>query len=227
MTQASDTGLILAAGGFGIRFGSEMPKQFLSWRGRPLYLQALSRFAGFVDRAVVVVPATRVEPVKREVAGTLPGEIRVVSGGDSRQCSVECGLQALWQDVEYVLVHDAARPFVSRELIASVVEGMRRSRACIPVLSVRDTVKEIADGVVVRTIPRETLGLAQTPQGFRTRLLRRAVEQARADRVRCTDEASLVERLGEAVRVVPGDPDNIKITWSRDLPGLTPSSDLS
>lgn len=222
MNQPSRVGLILAAGGTGSRFGSGTPKQFLPFEGRPLYLHALSRFSGFVSRMVVVVPANRLERVEAEVRDLPTPEIRVVSGGATRQCSVERGLQALPVEIEYVLVHDAARPFVSRELITAVSEGMRRFDACIPVLPVCDTVKEIAEGAVVRTIPREHLGLAQTPQGFLTSLLRRAVEQAQGDQVHGTDEASLVERLGVAVQVVQGDPGNVKITWSQDFPGLTP-----
>ena len=207
MNQSSEVGLILAASGSGTRFGTDVPKQFLPFDGRPLYLHALSRFSGFVGRAVVAVPATWVERVEKEVQGSIP---------------VSIGLKALPIEIEYVLVHDAARPFVSRDLIAAVSEGMRRFDACIPVLPIRDTVKEIADTAIVRTIPRERLGLAQTPQGFRASLLRRAVEQAQGDRVYGTDEAFLVERLGITVRVVQGDPENVKITWSQDLPGLTP-----
>ncbi len=222
MNSSAQVGLILAAGGTGSRFGSGTPKQFLTYEGRPLYLHALSRFSGFADRVVVVVPANHLERVEAEARDLASPEIRVVSGGATRQCSVERGLQALPPEIRYVLVHDAARPFVSRELIAAVAEGMRRFDACIPVLPVRDTVKEIADGAVVRTIPREQLGLAQTPQGFLASLLRRAIDRARGDEVQGTDEASLVERLGVAVHVVEGDPENVKITWSQDLPELTP-----
>ncbi|MEJ2077232.1 MAG: 2-C-methyl-D-erythritol 4-phosphate cytidylyltransferase [Acidobacteriota bacterium] len=222
MNQSSEIGLILAASGSGTRFGSDVPKQFLPFDGRPLYLHALRRFSGFVGRAVVAVPATWVERVEKEVQGSIPVSIEVIAGGGTRQSSVEKGLKALPIEIEYVLVHDAARPFVSRDLIVAVSEGMRRFDACIPVLPIRDTVKEIADTAIVRTIPRERLGLAQTPQGFRASLLRRAVEQAQGDRVYGTDEAFLVERLGITVRVVQGDPENVKITWSQDLPGLTP-----
>lgn len=227
MNQSSRIGLILAAGGTGTRFGSEIPKQFLPYEGLPLYLHALKRFSGFVSRAAVVVPAGRIGLVEEEVRDLIPAESLVVPGGRSRQCSVEHGLRALSDETEYVLVHDAARPFVSKELIGAVSEGMRRFGACIPVLPVGETVKEIANGVIVGTIPRENLGLAQTPQGFRTELLREAVERAQTDRFQGTDEASLVERLGVAVHVVRGDPDNVKITWGRDLPGLTTLSDLA
>lgn len=227
MQRLSKVGLILAAGGTGTRFGADIPKQFLPLDDRPLYLHALVRFSGFVDEVVVVAPATWIERVEREVTGRIPEALTVVAGGGSRQSSVERGLLALSTSIDYVLVHDAARPFTSRDLIATVIEGMRRFEACIPVLPVRDTVKELANGAVVRTIPRETLGLAQTPQGFHAPLLRRAVLQAQTDHFHGTDEASLVEHLGARVRVVPGDPDNIKVTWSQDLPELTPPPELS
>ncbi|MFZ0431006.1 MAG: 2-C-methyl-D-erythritol 4-phosphate cytidylyltransferase [Acidobacteriota bacterium] len=223
----AEVALILAASGSGSRFGAEIPKQFLSFEGRPLYLHSLERFSDSVGSAVLVVPADWVERVREEVRSRRAPRICVIAGAQTRHGSVERGLYALGPEVEFVLVHDAVRPFVSPALVGKVSEGMRRFDACIPVLPVSDTVKEIADGAVVRTIPRESLGLAQTPQGFHVALLRRAFEQSRADGVLGTDEASLVERLGARVHVVPGDPDNAKITWRRDLPGLTPPPVLS
>ena len=121
-----------------------------------------------------------------------------------------------------VLVHDAARPFLSEQLISRVVEGTRRHQACVPVLPVSDTLKEIRSERIVRTVERESLALVQTPQGFEISLLKRAFRQAIEDNFYGTDESILVERLHEAVHVVPGERANIKVTWQEDLSETQP-----
>jgi len=154
----------------------------------------------------------------------------VVAGGTERTDSVAAGLAALPDGPgapEIVLVHDAARPLVSREIVDRVVSGTRKSGAVIPVIPVTDTIKRVRDSVVVETPDRTELAAAQTPQGFSRRLLERAVEAAGgrspgtngptgAGRA-ATDDACLVEALGEMVQTVPGDPRNLKITRPADL----------
>jgi len=115
------------------------------------------------------------------------------------------------------LIHDAARPFTSSELISRVIEKTRRHQACVPVLPVRDTLKEVRGGRIVRTLDRESLSLVQTPQGFEINLLTRAFKQARKDGFYATDESTLVERLGSPVHVVAGERSNLKVTWKEDL----------
>ena len=211
-------GLILAAAGAGSRFGGDLPKQFSRMRDKPLYLHALEPFLEFLEEAVIVVPEAWEERVEEEIR-SLPyrAKLRLQTGGRERQDSVYRGLKRLSALVQIVLVHDAARPFVSQELIARVVEKTRRVGACLPAVSLRDTVKEVASGQVVRTVNRDHLKLAQTPQGFEINLLRQALEGAQKEGVYGTDEASLVERLGSPVYVVPGEPENIKVTWKEDL----------
>ncbi len=213
-------GLILAAAGAGTRFGAAAPKQFLTIDGKPVYLHSLEKLAVYCDRLVVVVPADWEERIGSELAGhPLLKGARVVSGGESRQASVYSGLRRLGE-MKFVLVHDAARPWISDGLIERVLRGARKTGACIPALPVGETVKQVtADGHVLKTLDRSRLRLAQTPQAFEYEILMRAFEKAAADGYEGTDEAALVERLERKVLVVEGDPGNLKITWPGDVEG--------
>lgn len=213
------TGLILAAAGSGSRFGSRIPKQFLRMGGERLYRLALDPFLPFLDEAVILVPDDWIETVRQELPVRAAGDrkLRVAPGGRHRQDTVSRGLQLLSPGVEIVLVHDAARPYVDARLISRVVRVVQRGNAAVPVLKIRDTVKEVDSGRVVRTLERERLGLAQTPQGFPAAVLKEAVRQAGHDHFYGTDEASLVERIGVEVQAVEGDPGNLKVTFEGDL----------
>ncbi len=211
-------GLILAAAGSGSRFGTSVPKQFTELQGRPLYIHALEAFTAHCQDVVIVLPETwkaKVHSQLSEIESSV--RIKLEIGGSTRQESVGKGLHRLNPEVELVLVHDAARPFCPPNLIDRVIEGVRRTGACVPVVPVSDTVKELEHGRVVRTLDRSTLGLAQTPQGFSAELLRRAFDQALETGFNGTDEAMLVEQLGESVEAVPGHAGNIKVTWKGDL----------
>ncbi len=211
-------GLILAAAGSGCRFGSAIPKQFTSLQGRALYLHALEPFAAFVSQVSVVVPETWIERVGKHLQSlSYAHKLMVQIGGPQRQDSVYEGLKRLSHSTKIVLVHDAVRPLVSASLIRRVIQGTQLNRACIPVLPIPETVKEVLDEQVVATLERQRLRLVQTPQGFEINLLRRALEEARQDGFYATDESSLVERIGQNVFVVAGDPANRKITWKTDF----------
>ncbi len=211
-------GLILAAAGSGTRFGSPVPKQFIPWAGRPLYQASLLRFARFIAEASVVVPSDWVGLIQGELdALGLSSQARAVAGGRERQDSVYQGLLQLGPSIRWVLVHDAARPFVSSRLIEIVLESTRLHGACVPGLPVSETVKEVAGDRVVKTLDRGRLRLIQTPQGFERNLLKTALERAIGEGFLGTDEASLVERLGSPVKVTPGEPGNVKVTWKEDL----------
>ncbi|GAB4240226.1 MAG: bifunctional 2-C-methyl-D-erythritol 4-phosphate cytidylyltransferase/2-C-methyl-D-erythritol 2,4-cyclodiphosphate synthase [Acidobacteriota bacterium] len=218
MNKGDAVGLVLAAAGSGRRFGSPVPKQFLRLDGVPVYRKALDCFRSQVDAFVVVVPADRVAEVAAELDGYTEQPLRVVPGGDTRQESVRRGVRALGPEVGWVLVHDAARPWVSADLVGAVIAAMRRVGACIPAVEVSETVKEVEGGYVLRTLDRGRLRLAQTPQGFSRELLESALEEAQAAGIVATDEAMLLERRGCPVAVVPGDPRNVKITWESDFP---------
>jgi 2-C-methyl-D-erythritol 4-phosphate cytidylyltransferase len=197
-------GVVLVAAGAGRRLGA--PKALLELSGRTLVARAAAAFAGFRDRVVVLRP----EDLDRvELEGW-----KKVAGGARRRDSVEHGLRALDPSTGLVLVHDAARPLVGRELVGRVLAAAARARAVVPVVPVVDTVKRVENGRVVATLDRASLVLVQTPQAFETALLRRAFEATSAD---ATDDAALVEALGEPVLAVEGDPRNVKITTPADL----------
>jgi 2-C-methyl-D-erythritol 4-phosphate cytidylyltransferase len=210
---------ILVAAGRGERMGAGRPKAFLELAGVALVLRAARAF----DEAPAVVGIVAVVP-EAEVgaARTLLAPVRkllaVVPGGERRQDSVLEGLKQApegWDGV--VLVHDAARPLVDVALIEAVARAAAESGAALPVLPVVDTVKRLRDGLVVETLDRDELGAAQTPQGFRLKLLVEAYEVAFRDRLTVTDEAMAVERLGAPVRALPGSSRNRKVTTPEDL----------
>jgi len=177
--------VILVAAGRGERMGADQPKAFVPVAGQPMLLLAARAFdaAPSLDGIVAVVPADRIADA-REILGGLRALRDVVPGGESRQDSVQRGLEALPPGFDgVVLVHDAARPLVEVELIESVIRATIEHDAAIPVLGLVDTVKRLRDDRVVETLDRSELGAAQTPQGFRVALLRRAYDKAFRDDV--------------------------------------------
>jgi 2-C-methyl-D-erythritol 4-phosphate cytidylyltransferase len=212
---------LVVAAGRGERLGHALPKAFVPLAGRPLLLHALEALhaAPAVDLVVPVVSAAdrgRWGALEPSLAGWT--RLRAaVDGGAERQDSVRAGLEALPGDVEWVAVHDAARPLLRPEAVARVIEAARREGAAILAVPVRDTIKRVRGGRILGTPERSELWAAQTPQVFATALLREALAKARAEGFRGTDDAQLVERLGVPVAVVEGDPDNLKITHPGDL----------
>ena len=212
--------VVIPAGGIGTRMGGRVPKQFLTIGGGSILSATVRCFVGHpsVDLVVVAAPAahlTRTRRLLRPLAAS--GRLSVVEGGAERQDSVWRGLQALPEAVEIVLVHDAVRPFVTRNLIEDVVRAAAETGAAICARPIAETVKRVSEGHVQETVDRRGLWAVQTPQGFRAGLLREAHEKARRDGVVGTDDAMLVERLGQPVRVVLGSGENIKITTPEDL----------
>jgi 2-C-methyl-D-erythritol 4-phosphate cytidylyltransferase len=210
---------ILVAAGRGERMGADQPKAFVRLAGQPMLLLAARAFAAApsVDGIVAVVPADWIDAA-REMLGGVRTLREVVAGGERRQDSVQRGLEALPPGFGgVVLVHDAARPLVEVELIEAVVRAAGEHDAALPVLELVDTVKRLRDDRVVETLDRAELGAAQTPQGFRIALLRRAYDYAFRDGVVLTDDAMAVERLGEPVVAVKGSARNRKLTTPEDL----------
>ena len=213
---------IIPAAGRGSRLGGPSPKQFLPLGGQPILARTLAVFDAVpaVDHVVVVVPpgaearcrATVVEPYGFTKVQA------IVPGGGLRQESVARGLDAIGDDASIVVVHDAARPLVTYDLVRRVVEAAGSSGAAVAALPVVDTLKRLAgrDGLVT-TVDREGLWTAQTPQAFRAAAFRDAVARAVADGFVGTDDASLVERLGLPVTLVEGEPFNFKITRAEDV----------
>lgn len=212
-------GVIIPAAGLGKRMGSKLPKQYLELCGKPLIYQTLQKFRRFPQVKVIVEPA-RVENFRQEIfeAYDFPRTWEVVAGGEARQDSVRNGFLALEKATEIVLVHDGVRPLISSELIDEVIAEAGRSQAAIIAVAVKDTIKEMTtNGKIVRTVDRTKLWRAQTPQAFSYALFARAQEAALKDGFIGTDEASLVERLGVEVSIVPGDERNLKVTTAEDL----------
>jgi 2-C-methyl-D-erythritol 4-phosphate cytidylyltransferase len=206
---------VVVAAGEGRRFGG--PKQFAALRGRPVLDWSLAAFESntYVDSVVLVLAhpgqSGKFAARYRKIAA-------VVGGGERRQDSVSNGVEGLKAESgDIVLVHDGARPLLTQELIERVIDAARETGAAVPAVPIDDTIKEAENGRIVRTLDRARLFRAQTPQGFALGLLQRALERAKAEGATGTDEASLVERLGLPVALVPGDPRNIKITSPLDL----------
>jgi 2-C-methyl-D-erythritol 4-phosphate cytidylyltransferase/2-C-methyl-D-erythritol 2,4-cyclodiphosphate synthase len=211
-------GAIIVAGGRGARVGVGVPKQLLEIGGRSILRRAIDAFDRHprVDRLVVVLPSDLVGRAPQFIGAT-SRPCHVAAGGATRHDSVRLGLEAMPAGPNVILVHDAARPFTSADLIDRVIAATEDCGAAVPALPAGDTVKRVdrAALVVRETIARDEIWLAQTPQGFRRSVLEAAM--ARPNGVSATDDATLVERAGLPVRVVPGDAANVKITTTDDL----------
>jgi 2-C-methyl-D-erythritol 4-phosphate cytidylyltransferase len=215
-----DVGVVIVAAGCGVRLGGSQPKQYLPIAGVPMLLRAIRPFSSHPDvrQVVVVLPPDDTAGPPAWLAPHVGAGLCLAAGGAQRSDSVANGLAALDSACGIVLVHDAARPFVSRDLLDAVIAAARAGEGAVPALPVADTLKQSDDGGhVARTVSRDGLWRAQTPQGFPRELLARAHARAKADGVTGTDDAFLVERLGGTVRLVAGDPRNVKITTADDL----------
>jgi 2-C-methyl-D-erythritol 4-phosphate cytidylyltransferase len=229
--------VIIPAAGLGTRMASgastkgKKPapsKQFTELAGTPILIHTLRKFAASAEVAEILV-ALRANEIdgfrvrlEKEAKEVLKKNVRLVEGGEHRQQSVAHALAAISAAADdIVLVHDAVRPFVTVEIVHDVIEAARKHGAAIAGVPAQDTIKEVqrtAEGAVITaTIPRERVVMAQTPQGFRYDVLKKAFDEAEADGFMGTDEASLVERSGHEVAVVMGSVRNIKITTPADL----------
>ena len=219
-----NTWAIVVAAGKGERFGSMKQLELLGGKALTEWsLELFSRLVedGLVEGIVLVVPPEGLGTyLPQEKVTNTPGgtssvpSIHIVAGGDSRSASVRSGLAAVPEKAETVVVHDAARPLASPELAKSVINAVRNgASAAIPALEIVDTIKEVEDSKVLRTLDRTRYVTVQTPQAFRANVLRRAHESGHDT----TDDATLVEMIGEDVVTIPGESDNIKVTTPDDL----------
>jgi 2-C-methyl-D-erythritol 4-phosphate cytidylyltransferase len=216
------TAAIVPAAGSGNRMGRDISKQYLSLGGMPLIVRTLSIFeeCPLVDSLLVVVPPQDIEFVRNSILA--PWKLKkvtgVIPGGKERQDSVRAGVEALDGETDLVIIHDAVRPFITVELISQCILAAGEEGAVTVGVPTKDTVKEVApDGRVVRTCDRSLMWLTQTPQAFRRDIIEKAHRAAARDGFRGTDDTSLVERLGIAVRMIRGEYGNIKITTPDDL----------
>jgi 2-C-methyl-D-erythritol 4-phosphate cytidylyltransferase len=198
--------VILLAGGEGSRFGTK--KQYILLGGKPLYMHSLEKVLDLFEEVILVLPKEDLQKIK------VPPKVKKVAGGKERQDSVLEGILEAEGDI--VIVHDCARPFASRELFLKVSElGDFEGKICA--LPVRDTLKQVSEGMVIKTIDRTGLWHSQTPQAFLKKVLLECHFRARSESFFATDDAMLLERYGYRVGVVMGEPTNIKITYPEDL----------
>lgn len=214
---------IIVAGGKGLRMGSSTRKQYLELAGIPILTRTVGAFLGCqaIERVVLVGPEGDLPFIRQHILSCLPqgGRVELAPGGAERQESVYHGLMALGEGFDgLVAIHDGVRPFVSSEEILRVFSAADAQGAAILAVPAFETLKRVgASRTISETLPRDGIWMAQTPQVFRYPLLVGAHERAREDGVLGTDDASLVERIGVPVAVIPGSRCNIKITTPEDL----------
>ena len=206
--------LIIPAAGISQRLNLDMPKQFQLIHNKTILQYTLEAFNGF-DISCCIIPTLEeyIDDVKKS-SEQLTYPVQIVLGGQTRAESVQNALIHCSEDYP-TLIHDAARPFVSSEVIQSVLNSLEHHRCVIPAISIPDTLKWVDNNIVERTISRQYCKAVQTPQGFHTTLLREALKSASETNV--TDESQLMEQYGDHVYVVDGDYSNIKITYPKDL----------
>ena len=220
--MSNRTVALVPAAGRGLRMGGSVPKQFLSLGHQPLILHSLRilQASPVIQEIILAVPQGDMDYCLKEIVAKhhFTKVTKVVPGGAERQDSVRHALEAVQDEVDVVLVHDAVRPFLTERMVEEVVSMARAKGAAIIALPMKDTVKQVgADHVVERTVDRTGLWLAQTPQAFRRDWLLSAHRKAHGEGVRATDDAYLMEWCGYSVSVVEGSGENIKVTRPEDL----------
>ncbi|WP_319409227.1 2-C-methyl-D-erythritol 4-phosphate cytidylyltransferase [uncultured Desulfosarcina sp.] len=213
---------VIVAGGSGSRMKAPMRKQYLNLDGVPIVAHTLMAFdrRSDVDRIILVVPENDLQWCRDDILAPLclDHDIQLAAGGRRRQDSVFNGLTAVGASGGTVMIHDGVRPFVGLALMNACLDGVKISGGCVPAIPATDTLKQVdANGRIIRTLDRQQIRLAQTPQTFSLDLIRNAHRLARQRGFTGTDDASIAEFAGETVTVVDGDPDNIKITTPEDL----------
>ncbi|MBQ9365918.1 MAG: 2-C-methyl-D-erythritol 4-phosphate cytidylyltransferase [Schwartzia sp.] len=213
--------VIIPAAGRGTRMKAGINKSFLELSGKPMLIRSIMKFSDIdeVGEVIVAVAPDEVAFIRwslEKIPGIKP--TKVVEGGDERQMSVANALKVVSSDADVVLVHDAARPLVTKKIIEDVIEAARANGAAIAAVRAKNTVKKVDDDGTVRETPdRSELWEVQTPQGFTRGLIMEAYLHAMQDGFIGTDDAALVERIGRPVKVVEGSYSNIKVTSPEDI----------
>ncbi|MBQ8438100.1 MAG: 2-C-methyl-D-erythritol 4-phosphate cytidylyltransferase [Alistipes sp.] len=209
-------GVIIVAGGSGRRMGGSLPKQFMMLGNEPILARSINRIHEALPAAeiVVVLPKDHIELWKNIAARFEVAEHKIACGGEERFHSVLNGLQALSEEVEYIGIHDAVRPLVSKRLIIKLMLEAEKNAAVIPVVAPPDSYRKV-EGELSHIIDRSTLRIVQTPQVFQASVLRKAYEQGFSPAF--TDDASVVEMAGHKITLVEGERENIKITTPVDM----------
>lgn len=223
---AMNTTVLVPAAGMGRRMGASINKQYLDLAGRPILAHTLELFQQHpsIDSIYLILPADEISYCQTHIVNNygFTKVRRIVAGGAERQDSVLNGLRALQEDGEVsddtiVLIHDGVRPLFDATLIPQLIETAQHQGGCVVGTPVKDTIKQVDGGQISATPNRQQLWQAQTPQAFRFEQIMQANQAAERDGFRGTDDASLVERLGEPVMMLEGDYRNIKVTTPEDL----------
>ncbi len=212
---------VIAAGGTGTRMNAGVPKQFLEIAGKPILLHTIERIYSLeeVTQIVIALPEEHI-PKASAILSRQPLrlDVQCVPGGPNRQESVRCGVNHVRADADVIMVHDAVRPVCDPEMMRRVLDAAWKKGAAVPGLPATETIQRVSlKGRVLSTPPREELYAIQTPQAFHSGILKSALDRAHESGLIGTDESSVVRWAGHAVIVVPGSPDNIKITRPLDL----------
>lgn len=209
-------GVVIVAGGSGKRMGASLPKQFMLLGGIPVVARTINTFSEALPNAdiVVVLPEEHIALWRNLASRFDVAPHRCVAGGKERFHSVKCGIEALGSEVEYIAVHDGVRALASKRLVIRAALAVEEHKAVIPVVDVVDSYRRVV-GDASEIVPRSELRIVQTPQMFSAELLRRAYEQPFD--ASFTDDASVVEALGEKIALVEGERTNIKLTTPEDM----------
>lgn len=213
---------IIVAAGKGERMNGTVRKQYIDLAGRPILAYSLTAFeeCNKIDSIFLVIPKEDLDYCQKNILPLLKlqKKVNIVPGGATRQISVYNGLQALDDKTDIVVIHDGVRPFIPSEQLIACIIGAKETGACILGVPASDTLKYVKkSGTIEKTLARDAVWLAQTPQAFQYNLIIKAHEKARQDGYSGTDDALLVERLGVNVKIINGSKSNIKITSREDL----------
>ena len=214
--------VILVGAGLGLRMGGAVKKPFMQIHGKPIFLHTIERFAqnDKIGEIILVVGESEIKSLRDTWQNALDTYKikKIIPGGKRRQDSVYNGLCQVSSDAEIILIHDIVRPLVRTEHIDAVIDKVKETGAAILAAPMKATVKEVGDNLrIQRTIPRNTLWMAQTPQGFESKLILKVFSQFKNSDVEFTDDAQMVEKAGYPVYIVPGTDENIKITTPEDI----------
>lgn len=218
--------VIITAGGLGKRFGEKgdnlLPKQFIPLSTKPIIAHSIETFesSDFIKEIILVVPENWIKYTKAQIVDKfdIKKVLKVIAGGTERQDSVRKGLSSLSTNPDIVAVHDGVRPFITVDIIDQVITEAANSGGAIAAIPATDTIKQSStEQIIEKTVARNKIWFAQTPQAFKYKILMHAFEKASEDGYLGTDEAELVERIGKEVKLVLGSKNNIKITTPEDL----------
>ena len=212
---------VIAASGQGKRMGSELPKQFMELAGKPMLFWTIKCFerCNLIDEIILVVPEDYLIYASTAIVDKfkLKKINKIITGGETRQESVLAGLSACPRTTGLVAIHDAVRPFVRDEMISRLFSKVTEIRAAIPAVKVKDSVKYVNEDMIAKTLPRDNIYLAQTPQVFYYPTILEIHQKAAEAEYEATDDSQLAEQYGHEVLVVDGHYDNIKITTPEDM----------